>query len=164
MANLDQPIGFRTWGPILRVSPYEMNSGAAVYINDLLNMESDGYPDAATAGETCIIGVSMEYRSASTAASTIYVPDDPDQLFVAQADESDLANVGYVGNHCDHLATTGSSTTGLSAHEINSSEVGTTPTGFMIKGKRPGVDNTWGANVDVIVQCYDHMFARGTAV
>ena len=71
MANKDQPIGFRTYGPILRVSPYEMNSGAAVYINDFLNMESDGYPDAATAGETYLIGCSMEYRSTTTATSPI---------------------------------------------------------------------------------------------
>jgi hypothetical protein len=48
-----------------------MNSGAAVYINDFLNMESDGYPDAATAGETYLIGCSMEYRSTTTATSPI---------------------------------------------------------------------------------------------
>lgn len=166
MANKDQPIGFRTYGPILRVSPYDIDAATAIFINDLLDMSvNDGYPNAAAAGGTRLIGTSAEYRTSSSAAGVIYVPDDPQQLWIAQDNAGSTLAATNVGNMCDHVAGAGSSTTYLSGHELDStSPSGSQATGFVIKGYDHRIDNAWGANVDLILLCYDHMYARGTLI
>ena len=58
----------------------------------------------------------------------------------------------------NHVAGTGSTTTGLSAHEIN----GTTSTayaGLRVLGKINAPGNAWGTNVLLEVQVYEHEYS-----
>lgn len=163
MANRDQPIGFRPL-KILRVTPYDIDATTAFFIDDALNMESDGYPDQAAAADTNIIGTSQEYRTSSSSAGIIMVCDHPQQEFVAQADGSDFSSQTVIGNNCDITVGTGSSTTGLSAMEIDSSEVTGAAAQFNLK-RRAGDTaigaNAWGANVNIIGVFYEHMYNSG---
>lgn len=160
MANRDQPIGFRPL-KILRVTPYDIDATTTMFIDDALNMESDGYPDQAAAGDTCIIGTSQVYRTSSAAAGIIMVCDHPQQEFVAQADGSDISGITYMGNNADIVVGTGSSTTGLSAMEIDSDTATAGAANFhMIRraGDTQIGENAWGANVDIIGVFYEHMY------
>ena len=164
MANLDQPMGFREYGPVLRARYYDIDAATTMYINDLLNMESDGYPDAAAATETSLIGNSTEYRTASSTAGQMIVYDHPQQLFLAQADGADLTGQTIVGNNCDILATAGSAVTGLSAFEIDSSEVTAGAAQMHLLKRQKDTDigaNAWGANVTMICYIYEHMYSAG---
>lgn len=164
MANKDQPMGFVEYGPVLRARLYDINAAATMFINDLLNMESDGYPDQAAAADTCIIGAVQHYRTASSAAGQIIVYDHPQQLFVAQADGSDLASQTYVGNNTEITVGTGSSTTGLSAMELDSSEAtaGAAQIHMLKRAKDTEIGaNAWGANVRMICSINEHMYNSG---
>jgi hypothetical protein len=163
MANRDQPIGFRPL-KILRVTPYEIDATTAFFIDDALNMESDGYPDQAAATDANIIGTSQEYRTSSSSAGIIMVCDHPQQEFVAQADGSDFSGITYMGNNCDITVGTGSSTTGLSAMEIDSSEVTAGAAQFHLIRRAGDTQigaNAWGANVNIIGVFFEHMYNSG---
>lgn len=164
MANRDQPIGFRAYGGIKGARLYSIDAAATMFINDLLNMESDGYPDQAAATDANIIGTAQVYRTSSAVAGEILVYDHPRQLFVAQADGSDFSSQTVCGNNCDIVVGTGSATTGLSAMEIDSSEV--TAGAAQIHLHRRAKDteigaNAWGANVNMICYVFEHMYSAG---
>lgn len=163
MANRDQPIGFRALK--LKddgIHPYDIDATTTMFIDDVLVMGSDGYPDQATATSTYIIGTSQVYRTSSATAGIILVADDPLQEFVAQADGADISGQTYMGNNCDIIVGTGSSTTGLSAMEIDSSEVTAGAAQFHLR-RRAGDTaigaNAWGANVNIIGVFYEHMYS-----
>lgn len=161
MANRDQPIGFRPIGAILRVTPYRIDATTTMFIDDVLNMESDGYPDQAVAGDVCIIGTSSVYRTSSSAAGQIMVYDDPQQQFVAQADGADLAGQTSMGNNADIVVGTGSSVTGLSAMEIDSDTATAGAANFHLirrAGDTQIGENAWGANVNVVGVFYEHLY------
>lgn len=164
MANRDQPIGFRPYGGIKRARYYDIDATTTMFINDLLNMENDGYPDQAAADDKCIIGISNVYRTSSATAGQIVVFDDPAQLYVAQADGADFSSQTVCGNNCDIIVGTGSSTTGLSAMEIDSSEVtaGAASVHLLKRAKDTVIGaNAWGANVNMICYVYEHMYGPG---
>lgn len=165
MANRDQPIGFR---PMIimpdGIHPYDIDATTTMFIDDVLNMESDGYPDQAAAADTNIIGTSAVYRTSSAAAGKIMVYDHPQQQFVAQADGADFANQSYMGTNCDIVVGTGSSTTGLSAMEIDSSEYTAAAAQFHLIRRAGDTQigaNAWGANVNIIGVFYEHMYNSG---
>ena len=158
MANRDQAIGFRAYDGIKRARLYDIDATTTMFINDLLNMESNGYPDQAAATETTLIGAVQNYRASSATAGTVLVYDDPGQLFLAQADGSDFSGITVVGNNCDITVGTGSSTTGLSAMEIDSSEVTAGAAQIHLVRKVPTTDNAWGANVDMICTIAEHLY------
>lgn len=158
MANRDQAIGFRAYDGVKRARLYDIDATTTMFINDLLNMENDGYPDQAAAADTNIIGAVQSYRTSSAVAGTILVYDDPEQLYLAQADGSDFSGQTVCGNNCDIIVGTGSSTTGLSAMEIDSSEVTAGAANIHLLRKVPTTDNAWGANVDMICSIYEHMY------
>jgi hypothetical protein len=95
------------------------------------------------------------YSPAST-AGIAWVADDPFIVFEAQED-SDASNIAItdVGEACDLIAGAGSTTTGLSGFELDSSDAGTGD-GFIILGLSPVAGNAVGANANWYVKCNQH--------
>ena len=175
MANTDAPRGFwplrhLSGGSMARTSPYTIAStyGTNIFRGDVVKLVAGGCIELAAAGDR-FLGVfdgvqytasdgSMKYAKywpASTTATNITaaVYDDPQMLFGVQSAGSTVAaDVGTLG---DHVAGTGSTTTGISAHELNGS-TSTADTGWRVLGKVEAPDNAYGTNVNLIVQAYEH--------
>jgi hypothetical protein len=58
---------------------------------------------------------------------------------------------------CDHVAGSGSATTGLSGHEANTAA---TDAQLRIIGKIDSPDNAWGEHVDLEVVFNEHLFKQ----
>lgn len=159
MANVDAPIGFRTFGPVKSYRPFDIESATACYINDLIAMGSDGYVDAAAAAGEVIVGPTQNYHAANAGLTTIVVADDPDQLLIAQNDDTTLSQ-DNVGNRGDHAAGSGSSTTLLSGHELDGSDVAAKEAGFLILDLLDAPGNDWGVNCDMILRCCEHLYTQ----
>ena len=175
MANADAPRGFwplrhLSGGSMARTSPYTIAStyGTNIFRGDVVKLVAGGGIELAAAGDR-FIGVfdgvqytasdgSMKYAKywpASTTATAItaYVYDDPNILFGVQSAGSTVA--ADVGNIGAHVAGTGSTTTGISAHELNGT-TSTSDAGWRVLGKIESPDNAYGTNVNLIVQAYEH--------
>jgi len=185
MANEDKPHGFR---PIRMTNglPYcgqgesysvDASNGTAIFVGDVIMAEADGNVAPATAGSAQVIGVCVGvkvdrstgatehpgYLPAST-AGTIQVEGGPDVVFEAQEDSvsSDLALID-VFSGVDHVAGAGSTTTGVSAHEIDSDSTTTSGT-FRVLRLYSAPDNEVGTNARWEVVLTEHTFNAATAV
>ena len=177
MANLDAPSGARPFrhlsGGMIRASEYKIASGTSsnIFTGDFVKLLATGYIDVASAGNR-ILGVfaGVKYTASdgevvykkyfptgtTTLASadvTAYVYDDPNITYrIQSAGSADFADIG---NLADHVAGTGSTTTGQSGHEIS----GTTGTGtatFRILRLIDDPDNSAGTNGELEVAIYEH--------
>ena len=177
MANLDAPSGARPFrhlsGGMIRASEYKIASGTSsnIFTGDFVKLLATGYIDVASAGNR-ILGVfaGVKYTASdgevvykkyfptgtTTLASadvTAYVYDDPNITYrIQSAGSADFADIG---NLADHVAGTGSVTTGQSGHEIS----GTTGTGtatFRILRLIDDPDNSAGTNGELEVAIYEH--------
>jgi len=151
MANIDQPFGLR---PIAKVgsapggttgtTKYKITSGAnAMFTGDIVKQANDGSVVQGTAGAAAR-GVFMgcfytdpstskprfnnTFPNGTVASDAIaFVADDPDQLFIVQQDSVAAEIVAADLNlNADLIVGTGSTTTGLSGMEIDSSSKNTT--------------------------------------
>ena len=151
MANIDQAFGLR---PIAKVgsapggttgtTKYSIASGASgIFTGDPVKQANDGTVVVATAGDA-IRGVFMgcfytdpstdkprfnnTFPNGTAASDAIaFVADDPHQLFIAQQD-SDSVNLvaANLNENCNLVFGSGSTTTGISGVEIDSSSKNTT--------------------------------------
>ena len=152
MANIDAAFG---WRPIAKVgsapggttgtTKYSIadNQGTAIFTGDPVKYKSDGTVEVATAGDaSCGVFMGCFYTDPTTSKPTFrnhfpaslspgdaiaFVADDPDQLFIAQQD-SDGSNLvaADLNLNADLVFGTGSTTTGMSGVEIDSSTKNTT--------------------------------------
>ena len=152
MANIDAAFGLR---PIAKVgsapggttgtTKYSIadNQGTAIFTGDPVKYKSDGTVEVATAGDaSCGVFMGCFYTDPTTSKPTFrnhfpaslspgdaiaFVADDPDQLFIAQQD-SDGSNLvaADLNLNADLVFGTGSTTTGMSGVEIDSSTKNTT--------------------------------------
>lgn len=187
MANADTPMGL--W-PVRYFSgaPYNgaarlyyvpSSDGTAIFLGDPVKLagsaDSDGVPSVqqAAAGDTLIgvvVGVqaithdSTTYREAST-ERYVWVADDPALLFMVQEDSDGGALAATdVGNNADLVIGTGSTTTGLSAAEIDSSTKATTTAQVRIVELYRAPDNEIGTNAIWLVRIVEHRNATATGV
>lgn len=183
MANADRPHGFKPigtltgvpWNAATRTYSVASGNGTAIFPGDAVTLASDGTVTPAAAGGiilgVCVgvlptvvdeFGVSgyhaalnlqRSYLPAST-AGTILVAVGPDILYEVQED-SDASNLALadVGANVDHIAGAGSTTTGVSAHELDSSTVTSAGSaGFRLVAKVNSPDNAVGTNCKWIVR------------
>lgn len=159
MANLDQPKGFRPHGEVKQIAV--MESGAAIYPGDFVKLSSDGQIDPVSAGDD-ILGLALDYASA--AGVKVRVSISPDQLYVGQADGSDLDAQTDIGNLCDVLATAANTTYKHSRMEIDSSTVGTGSGGqLVVMGLKDGPGNALGAQAEIVVKVNEHQLSTDFA-
>jgi len=147
MANLDRPRGIWPFGLIKQ--QIVMVAGSAIMPGEVVGLANDGMLDAAAATADGF-GVALGYASAS--GDKILISVDGDQIYVGQADETEIDAQTDVGNLCDLEATAESTVYNASRHEIDSSSVGTSGGLFVILGIEARPDNALGGFVDCKVK------------
>lgn len=177
MANLDAPSGARPFrhlsGGMIRASEYKIASGTSsdIFTGDFVKLLSTGYIDVASAGNR-ILGVfaGVKYTASDgevvykkyfptgtttlgSADVTAYVYDDPNITYRIQSAGS--ADFTDIGNLADHVAGSGSTTTGQSGHEV-SGTTGTGTAGLRILRLIDDPDNSAGTNGEFEVVIYEH--------
>lgn len=183
MANVDKPFGLRPLGNLSGTGSqkqygYEIadNQSGAIYQGDLVTVY-DGYlVKFAPATHTAAVGVfnGCNYIDPTTGKPTWknYYPgsvnitagqiiadviDDPSQLFVIQVDES-VAQTD-VGMNADVVGTGGSTTTGVSTMELDSSSIAKTAAlNLKIVGLWDVPGNEFGTNAVVVVKINEHLY------
>jgi hypothetical protein len=183
MANVDKPFGLRALGNLSATGGqkqygYEIadNQSGAIFQGDLVTVY-DGYlVKFAPATHTAAIGVfnGCNYIDPTTGKPTwknfypgsvnitqgkIYadVIDDPSQLFIIQVDES-VAQT-QVGFNADVVGTGGSTTTGVSTMELDSSTIAKTAAlNLKIVGLWDVPGNAYGTNAVVVVKINEHLY------
>lgn len=170
MANKDFPRGFWPYahlcGGEIRTMEFTLTTGATVYKGDVLKIVAGGTVEVAAADiGLAAIGVAADYvdDSASAGGKKVLVYADPYIIFGCQMDDAGTASTAAdVGQTANHLAGSGSSTTKLSGHELDMSDIGTGAQ-FKILGLIPEPNNDWGANCDVMVVFNEHLFKAAVA-
>ena len=152
MANIDAAFGLR---PIAKVgsapggttgtTKYSIadNQGTAIFTGDPVKYKNDGTVEVATAGDaSCGVFMGCFYTDPTTSKPTFrnhfpaslspgdaiaFVADDPDQLYIAQQDSDGSNHVAADLNlNADLVFGAGSTSTGMSGVEIDSSTKNTT--------------------------------------
>lgn len=190
MANANTPFGLR---PVRHRNGAPYNGAAtryyvpasdstALFLGDPViiagSADADGVATvtrATAAGGAYVLGVvvsvepitrdSTTYREAST-ARYVYVADDPDLVFEVQEDAAGGALAAAdVGLNADLVAGTGSTLTGLSAFQLDTSTKATTNTlQLRILGFKQAPDNEIGANAKVLVAINLHALRNTTGI
>lgn len=155
MANLDQPQGFRPKGEPKRMNAYV--AAGAIYPGEAVKLSS-GKVTQAAGGAEALCGVAQSYAAAD--GDEVMVYDDPEQLFLVQADGADINAQADIGLNYPVVATAGDATYRVARQELDSSEGAADadkPLLLLAIEKRP--DNAFGAQVDCIVKIARHQLA-----
>lgn len=192
MANVDaafgfKPVRYRSGAPYNGAATrYYIASGETnnIFIGDPVALSGTGgeigdrglRPGVARAAASSdVVGVvvgfenltsdnlSRTYRPAST-EGYLLVADDPDLIFEVQedSDTSTLAATN-IGQNIDHIIGTGSTTTGVSAVELDSSTAANTATlSWRLVGISSRVGNAIGANASWLVVNNSHPYTNTT--
>ena len=183
MANIDKAFGLRPLGNLSATGAqaqygYEIedSQSGAIYQGDLVTI-FDGYlVKFAPATHTAAVGVfnGCQYIDPTTGKPTWknYYPgsvnitagkiiadviDDPAQLFLIQADE-DIVQAD-IGKNADVVGTGGSTTTGVSTMELDSSTIANAAAlNLKIVGKYDVPGNALGTNAVVVVKINEHLY------
>jgi hypothetical protein len=183
MANVDKAFGLRPLGNLSGTGAqkqygYEIadNQAGAIFQGDLVTI-FDGYlVKFAPATHTAAVGVfnGCNYIDPTTGKPTWknYYPgsvnitagkiaadvmDDPSQLFLIQVDES-VAQT-QIGLNADVVGTGGSTTTGVSSMELDSSTIAKTAAlNLKIVGLYDVPGNSFGTNAVVVVKINEHLY------
>jgi len=181
MANADVPNGLK---PVrtLTGSPYNGATRRAVhaagdsvelFIGDLVKLTgagdaTDNLPvvaQAAAGNSVCgvVVGMEPDYGDLSihyVAASTrriVYVAMDPNLIFEVQEDSTGGSiAVASIGLNTDVVVGSGSTTTGISAMELDSSDVGTSAGQLKLLQLAQREDNALGDNASWEVMIAEH--------
>jgi len=184
MANVDKAFGLRPLGNLSATGAqkqfaYEIedSQAGAIYQGDLVTLSAGYVVKYDSTLHTVALGVfnGVQYVDPTSGKPTFKnfypgsvnittgvisasVVDDPNQLFLIQADE-DVVQAD-IGLNANIAYTAGSTTTGLSATELDSSTVANTA-GLVLKivGFYNAPNNTRAENhVDVVVKINAHMY------
>ena len=188
MANSDNAFGLRPfmkedgscWSGAANTYYIPASDGTAAYVGGLVKLagsaDANGVPSVTanvSAGDVVagvIVGFDADtqadsvYRQAST-ERYVFVCDDPSVLFEVQED-SDASTLAAddVGNNADLVNfTSGSTSSGRSSIEIDSSSVNTTATlDVQIRRLSRRPDNVIGDYAKWLVKLNNHQFVDGT--
>jgi len=172
MANIDAPIGLwvsrHLTGGEIRAKDYCVTASATIFQGDLLKVVAAGTVQASVANDgVIVIGVAAEYKVGNSSGTTkILVYDDPYIIFGVQMDDDGAITSSAIDVFAtaNHLAGTGSTTTYLSGHELDESDIGTGGQ-LRILGlcNTRDPNNAWGDHADVEVQIAEHIFNAAVA-
>ena len=183
MANIDKAFGLRPIGNLSATGAqkqygYEIadNQGGTIFQGDLVVLTAGFISRFLPATHTAAVGVfnGCSYIDPTTGKPTFknYYPgsvnitsgkiiadvlDDPNQLFLVQCDAGFVA--ADVGKNADVIGTGGSTTTGISTMELNSSTLATTAAlNLKVVGLYNDVNNEFGTNAVVVVKINEHVY------
>lgn len=189
MANTDRPSGLRPVGTIsgapwqghVRSYPVDSSNGTAIFRGDPIKLEDDGNVAPATAGDLLLgvcVGVEVSrtvaatehpgYLPAST-AGTVMVCVGPDVIYEIQEDSVGGAMVATnVGSNGDIAVTAGSTTTGNSKVELDSSDViakdaSAASAQLLVLALVDRPDNEIGTEAKWLVRINESVFLPGSA-
>ena len=191
MANVDKAFGLNPYkgnsagSSVQIVNKYNISTagyGTSIYQGDIC-IFNGGYIETAAASSANIVGVFSHcyyvasdgtptfknYYPASTTALgsgaiEVYIYDDPNQLFLVQADGASA--VTCIGRNADTDGIGGSTTTGVATRELDSSTINTT---LALQLKIVGVvqDDSDGDltadNANLVVLINEHYMRGGVA-
>ena len=161
MANANRAKGLHPYEDIKRESPYV--AGGTIYPGDIVRMNNSGQVIAASADTSANIGVAASY---ATSGQQVMVWDDPDQRFVAQADDGGSVSIAQTnaGLNYQIVATTGSTAYKQSRQELDASSAATDSNlPLRMLAIQPAVDNAAGVNAKVVVVLNNHQRKAGVA-
>jgi hypothetical protein len=186
MANTNKPFGLRPLGNLSATGAQKQygyqiadNQSGAIYQGDLV-VQYDGYIikyDAATHGAPTGVFNGCQYNDPTRANKPTWknyypgsvdvtigtidceVIDDPNQLFLVQADSTSVTQAN-IGKNADPTAsTTGSTTTGISNMTLQGSTIAKTAAlTFKIVGLSTTPDNALGAYAQLVVKLNQHQY------
>jgi len=181
MANRDNPCGFRPAQGIgsqhvlkyFRVDATG-NGSYPLHVGDVVDLDGYGVCVAAADAGVSVAGIcvavydsngvpcgapgssiSTKYLSAATDGWALVALAIPGAVFIAQDDATAELDEDSVGLTTDHVAGTGSTVTGVSAHELNATTGGLQ---FRIIGLVNEPGNAWGGNADLYVTFNESAF------
>ena len=189
MANVDKAFGLRPYKgagwPVQQANKYNINTSGydtSIYQGDIC-IFNGGYIETAAASSANIVGVfshcyyvasdgTPTFKNYSPADTTAlgsgaieaYIYDDPNQLFLVQADGASA--VTCIGRNADTDGIGGSTTTGVATRELDSSTINTT---LALQLKIVGVvqDDSNGDltadNANLVVLINEHYMRGGVA-
>lgn len=180
MANSDKPFGARLVGHIsgspfnaqIRRYSVPASDGTALFVGDFVksdgSADADGVPGCIqAAAANTLLGVVVGFEPVPTNLETMHrlastlryalVCTDPDAIYEIQEDSvgSNLAATD-VGGNADIIVAAGSTVSGISAMELDSSTAVTTTAQLRILGLAQRADNEIGANAKWLVRINEH--------
>ena len=183
MANTDKAFGLRAIGNLSATGAqkqygYEIadNQAGTIFQGDLVALSAGYITRFLPASHTAAVGVfnGCNYIDPTTGKPTFKnfypgsvnitagkivadVIDDPNQLFLVQCDAGFVA--ADVGKNADVVGTGGSTTTGVSSMELDSSTLATTAAlNLKVVGLYNDVNNEFGTNAVVVVKINEHVY------
>lgn len=157
MANRDEPQGFRPKGLAARGNYYL--AAGTIFPGDAVKFDASGAVAVAAASDAWC-GVS---GSKVLAGEQCFVYDDPNQLFIGQADDTTIDAQTDIGLNYDLLATAGDSSYNVSRQEIDASTQATTATlPIKVLSIEPRTGNALGGFVDCVFKINNHQLGEGT--
>ena len=183
MANVDKAFGLRALGNLSATGSQKQfgyniadNQSGAIFQGQLVTLK-DGFilafdPSSHTAAVGVFNGCNyIDPTTGKPTFSNFYpgsvnitqgeiiadVMDDPNQLFLIQADEDIVA--ADIGKNADIVVGSGSTTTGLSVNELDSSTIATTAAlNLKIVGLYDSPNNAFGNFAVVVVKINEHLY------
>jgi hypothetical protein len=183
MANIDKAFGLRPIGNLSATGAQKQygyqiadNQAGTIFQGDLVALSAGFITRFLPATHTAAVGVfnGCNYNDPTTGKPTFSnfypgsvnitsgqisadVLDDPNQLFLVQCDAGFVA--ADVGKNADVIGTGGSTTTGISTMELNSSTLATTAAlNLKVVGLYNDVNNEFGTNAVVVVKINEHVY------
>ena len=183
MANIDKAFGLRPIGNLSATGAQKQygyqiadNQAGTIFQGDLVVLTGGFISRFLPASHTAAVGVfnGCNYNDPTTGKPTFSnfypgsvnitsgqisadVLDDPNQLFLVQCDAGFVA--ADVGKNADVIGTGGSTTSGISAMELNSSTLATTAAlNLKVVGLYNDVNNAFGTNAVVVVKINEHVY------
>ena len=183
MANIDKAFGLRPIGNLSATGAQKQygyqiadNQAGTIFQGDLVALSAGFITRFLPATHTAAVGVfnGCNYNDPTTGKPTFSnfypgsvnitsgqinadVLDDPNQLFLVQCDADFVA--ADVGKNADVIGTGGSTTSGISAMELNSSTLAVTAAlNLKVVGLYNDVNNEFGTNAVVVVKINEHVY------
>ena len=183
MANIDKAFGLRPIGNLSATGAQKQygyqiadNQAGTIFQGDLVVLTGGFISRFLPASHTAAVGVfnGCNYNDPTTGKPTFSnfypgsvnitsgqisadVLDDPNQLFIVQCDAGFVA--ADVGKNADVIGTGGSTTSGISAMELNSSTLAVTAAlNLKVVGLYNDVNNEFGTNAVVVVKINEHVY------
>ena len=185
MANSDRPAGLKPYKGVQRrdsliLVPIDLDYGTNIFIQDAVMLIADHGIVQLAASDDAICGVALEffdnnfkpilyYKAADYTAGTglqcyALVCTDSQQRYIIQDDGAGSPTYSTIGNNADIVVGTGSSSSGVSAMEINGATLATTAALHLkIWGFERRTDNVIGDYCDWVVTLNQFQFPQCTA-